>query len=318
MKKEKKGYINTDSLFILHELPCSCNLGCEYCSSASSRQKHFSLKLQRYGMKDFVRFYSKFNPRKTIIWFGSYGETTLYPGLSKVLDKLVECGFAVGLVTNLTNHKFFSEIKEKNMASIAVQWSLHLDEYEKMGITEEIFERAADIRKKGAAVNPLVVLGGMKKPHFEIIKRYAQKHGFKVTIRRRRYFLKGTEKFRRLGNDEKAWLNSMKETLNLGEFDFEINRHRIKGSLCKAGSSFIVIKPDWKIYSCSPGLYETGSFPERPGLLNGAHRCQEQRCDCPIPLYIGLNSRFRKNRMAGVYFSDSDPSNKFLKRIREF
>ena len=97
--------MNKDNLLILQELPCECDLNCSYCFATS--RKTFTPEMQKYDISHFREFYDQFDPKKTIVWFCSFGEPTLYPGFVRILGYFFKRKIPVGITCSLINSSLF-------------------------------------------------------------------------------------------------------------------------------------------------------------------------------------------------------------------
>jgi len=311
----KKEYLNNNNLFIVHELPTVCNLNCDYCFSKQSREK-FKPEFQKYGVNHFKNFYDNFDPGKTIAWFCSYGEPISYPNFKGIMDYFFNRELPMGFVSNLTDFNFFETLDKKYLKNIAIQWSIHLSEYERLGLTDKVFELAHKLRSGGALIAPLVVLSKSNLKNLDLLYNYQSKYDFKCILRRQRIYLRrGYEQFIDYDLNDKKLINEARKRFLFTEYDVESKKQDVFGGSCFSGRDFFVIKPNWTIYTCFPYRKIIGNFPFDIHLEKNEHICDQQHCECPLALYVGSNRKFGNFNIKDIYFPYGSRENLFYKRL---
>jgi MoaA/NifB/PqqE/SkfB family radical SAM enzyme len=277
-----------------------CNFKCEYCISRNAPGQHS----QQLG-HNINKIIEGFNKSEYVWWIHMSGGEPFYQPNFIELCRGLENHY-ISINTNLSPENVCNFAEKVSPEKVAfIHCSLHIDERERLNLTNDFVAKYNLLTKKGFPTYATQVMHPSLLERFDRIFDFFIKKG--IIIRPKVFRGLYEQKCYPAGYTEEQ-ITKIIEYSKLSEklsdiypktqIDPILDRYFIrgdlsfKGSRCKAGRDFVVITYDGDIIRCHGEPFKLGNiFDGVIGLLKDSRQCSSEYCPCP---YYGL--RFAESR----------------------
>jgi MoaA/NifB/PqqE/SkfB family radical SAM enzyme len=267
---------------------CSgCNYGCSYCTQGKAHTG-FPSPEQMSAFTDFFHDLGRDGGWEVKI---SGGEPFFYPGFIDAVEKLVDAGMTISVVTNFSFprrlYRRFLAVVGDRLRSFSV--SLHREKVDWRDFLRKcrwIAGKIAGTEKGSLVVNSVVEPGRVSE--LPPIKRAFEEGGIRFYPQLMRKKGRPVD----YGPEEIGVIRDLAGDRN----PFEINLgYSLKGRTCYAGMYYFIITPEGRCYTCYPGKRDgagymgdivAGDFAFRETPLT----CPYDVCPCTVPINRGMIS----------------------------
>ncbi|GAB6178422.1 hypothetical protein JCM16814_33130 [Desulfobaculum senezii] len=259
----------------------ACNLQCAYCSFPHTTPPERPL-IPTEKVQSFLDATGK-------QWgiFMTGGEPLLYPNFSEVCRTLAKT-HRLTLDTNLSLTEQVRELADTVPPERVqdIHASLHIEERERIGGTQQFIDNVRLLRKRGFRVKVNYVLHPTLVRRYPEDARFFKRHGITLVPRP----FKGVHD----GHKYPAAYSSAAKRIFAGTPDAGRKMlFNFKGVPCNAGRTFIRMEPDGTVYRCSGDMTIMGNILDDVRLNDAPEPCRVSRCPCRGLDHVVLNDAQR-------------------------
>ena len=270
-----------------------CNFKCAYCdSSLNSNNKN-----NRYSDK-FERFFE--NTDKTFLICMTGGEPFLYPHYIELCENITKKHY-IRVYTNLTSNKINDFTEKINPERVEfINWSVHIEEIERLGKVDDFINKFLLLRRKGFNVNATIVAYPSVLERFNELYRFFGNNDITLLPKIFNGYYRGKHYPQGYTRKERDKIHLCYSKLS----ESEMKRLKIyygpgilgvqlmhgayswRGLPCKAGKDVIILEYDGTFTRCTTDKEILGSVTTGELKLHKEPKiCNADICQCP---YLGL------------------------------
>ncbi|MFH1671465.1 MAG: hypothetical protein ABH889_01665 [Candidatus Portnoybacteria bacterium] len=278
------------------DITSRCNYKCSYCLGSGSSLPD-NLKKIKEKNPDPLLILDNLFKKLSQDWnfnIGGAGEPFLAPNFLKVIEKLVEKGHGIGVVSNFSFSKRkisqFFKIAADNLSHFNA--SLHLEQADLSEFLEKSFLAQEFIG------NRFSVLSVARKGRVSQLKKVGEKfkkNGIRFTIQLEKDYYSDKGPYVEYNKEEASIIGDFRKDLSSKEM------MRLKGNLCWAGSKYFVLDERGEAWCCYTARkakdkrgYSGNILDNTFELRKSPNFCRYEYCTCIVPVRLGLVDRKKK------------------------